>query len=198
MSKRLKKELQIMIEEKMGQLFFGDKKKDMRLLMLRPIDLIEFSEFAGTNADDILTWVGKTLGRSFMEKFFYNKDWSNENIVTKKDVFLGVLEAMELMGYGHLNSLFRKNQILVTVNDPLTSQEKDNIMAKNLCLLYLGIFYGVFETLKIDIDGEELECVLLGANKCTYKFDIIGKELEDSVVDPEPSEEAVSDFLSKL
>ncbi|MFX1409981.1 MAG: hypothetical protein ACFFA6_06495 [Promethearchaeota archaeon] len=198
MSKRLKKELQIMIEEKMGQLFFGEKKKDMRLLMLRPIDLIEFSEFAGTNADDILTWVGKTLGRSFMEKFFYNKDWNNEKIITKKDVFLGILEAMELMGYGHLNSLFRKTQILVSVIDPLASHEKDNIMAKNLCLIYLGLFFGVFETLKIDVDGEEVECVLLGADKCTYKFDIIGEELDDSAVDPEPSEEAVSDFLSTL
>ena len=187
-----------MIEEKMGQLFFGEKKKDMRLLMLRPIDLIEFSEFAGTNADDILTWVGKTLGRSFMEKFFYNKDWNNEKIITKKDVFLGILEAMELMGYGHLNSLFRKTQILVSVIDPLASHEKDNIMAKNLCLIYLGLFFGVFETLKIDVDGEEVECVLLGADKCTYKFDIIGEELDDSAVDPEPSEEAVSDFLSTL
>ncbi|MFX1490411.1 MAG: hypothetical protein ACFFBI_14765 [Promethearchaeota archaeon] len=48
MSKRLKKDLQINIDEKTGQLFFGDKKKDLKLLMLRPIDIIEFSEFAGT------------------------------------------------------------------------------------------------------------------------------------------------------
>ena len=198
MSKRLKKELQIMIEEKLGQLFFGEKKKDMRLLMLRPIDLIEFTEFAGTNADDILTWVGKTLGRSFMEKFFYNKDWTLENIAIKKDVFLGILESMELMGYGQLRAHFGKNKIQIGVNDSLASQEKDNVMAKNLCLLYLGIFQGVFEILKIDVDGRESECVLVGADKCTYTFDIIGEELDNSVVDPEPSEEAVSDFLSTL
>ena len=198
MSKRLKKELQIMIEEKLGQLFFGEKKKDLRLLMLRPIDLIEFTEFAGTNADDILTWVGKTLGRSFMEKFFSNKDWGAEKMLTKKNVFLGILEAMELMGYGQLRALFRKTQILVGVNNSLASQEKENIMAKNICLLYLGLFYGVFETLKIDVDGQEAECVLLGADKCTYQFDIIGEELDSSVVDPEPSEEAVSEFLSTL
>ncbi|MFX0042137.1 MAG: hypothetical protein ACFE8L_04420 [Candidatus Hodarchaeota archaeon] len=198
MSKRLKKELQIMIDEKLGQLFFGDKKKDMRLLMLRPIDLIEFTEFAGTNADDILTWVGKTLGRSFMEKFFYRKDWTLENIAIKKDVFLGILEAMELMGYGQLKAHFGKNRIIISVNDPLATQEKENIMAKNICLLYLGIFQGVFETLKIDVDGKESECVLLGADKCTYQFDLIAEELDSSVVDPEPSEEAVSDFLSTL
>jgi predicted hydrocarbon binding protein len=198
MSKRLKKELQIMIDEKVGQLFLGEKKKDMRLLMLRPIDLMEFTEFAGTNADDILTWVGKTLGRSFMEKFFYSKDWTLENIVTKKDVFLGILESMELMGYGQLRAHFGKNKIQISITDPLSSQEKDNIMAKNLCLLYLGIFQGVFETINIDVEGKESECVLLGAERCIYQFDLIGEELDSSVVDPEPSEEAVSDFLSTL
>lgn len=198
MSKRFKKESQIMIEEKLGQLFFGEKKNDVRLLMLRPIDLIEFTEFAGTNADDILIWVGKTLGRTFMEKFFSNKDWGAEKMLTKKNVFLSILEAMELMGYGQIRALFRKTQILISVNNSLASQEKENIMAKNICLLYLGIFQGVLETLKIDVDGQEVECVLVGADKCTYQFDIIGEELDSSIADPEPSEEVVSDFLSTL
>jgi len=165
MPKRLKKELQVMIEEKLGQLFFGDKKKDLRLLMLRPIDLIEFSEFAGTNADDILVWVGKTLGKSYMEKFFYNKDWSTETIAS--------------------------------VVDSLASEEKDNIMAKNLCLLYQGLFSGMFESLQVDVDVEEIKCVLLGDEKCVYKFDFIGEELEKDLVD-EDSEETVSEFLSTL
>jgi len=86
MSKRLKKELQIMVDEKTGQLFFGDRKKDLKLLMLRPIDIIEFSEFAGTNADDILIWVGKSLGREYMEGFFSSKDWGSETMATRKEV----------------------------------------------------------------------------------------------------------------
>ena len=195
MSKRLKKELQIMIEEKLGQLFFGDKKKDLRLLMLRPIDLIEFSEFAGTNADDILVWVGKTLGRSYMEKFFHNKDWSTETMATRKEVILGNLEALELMGYGELTGAFKKNNIFISVAESLASEEKDNIMAKNLCLLYQGLFSGMFETLQIDVDVEEIECVLLGHKKCLFKFELLGGELEEGLVD---SEEAVSEFLSTL
>ncbi|MFX0106621.1 MAG: hypothetical protein ACFE75_14195 [Candidatus Hodarchaeota archaeon] len=195
MSKRLKKELQIMIEEKLGQLFFGDKKKDLRLLMLRPIDLIEFSEFAGTNADDILVWVGKTLGRSYMEKFFYNKDWSTETMATRKEVILGNLEALELMGYGELKGTFKKNFILISVTDSLASEEKDNIMAKNLCLLYQGLFSGMFESLQVDVDGAEIKCVLLGDEKCVYKFDFNGEELEEALVD---FEEGVSEFLSTL
>jgi len=195
MSKRLKKELQIMIEEKLGQLFFGDKKKDLRLLMLRPIELIEFSEFAGTNADDILVWVGKTLGRAYMEKFFHNKDWSTETMATRKEVILGNLEALELMGYGKLTGTFKKDYILIIVAESLASEEKDNIMAKNLCLLYQGLFSGIFETLQIDVDIEEIECVLLGHKKCVFKFELIGEELEEGLVD---SEEIISEFLSTL
>ncbi|MFX1303671.1 MAG: V4R domain-containing protein [Promethearchaeota archaeon] len=195
MSKRLKKELQIMIEEKLGQLFFGDKKKDLRLLMLRPIDLIEFSEFAGTNADDILIWVGKTLGRSYLEKFFHNKDWSTETMATRKEVILGNLEAMELMGYGELTGAFKKDSILISVAESMASEEKDNIMAKNLCLLYQGIFGGMFETLLIDVEVEEIECVLLGHERCVFRFELLGGELEEDLVD---SEEVVSEFLSKL
>ncbi len=197
MSKRLKKELQIMIDEKVGQLFFGDKKKDLRLLMLRPIDLIEFSEFAGANADDILIWVGKTLGRAYMEKFFYNKDWSSENLAIKKDVILGNLEALELMGYGGITGVFKKDYVLIKVSDSLAKEESDNIMAKNLCLLYQGIFLALFETLLIDVNGEEIECVLLGHEKCVFKFNFIGKELDESLIDEE-SEETVSEFLSTL
>jgi predicted hydrocarbon binding protein len=195
MSKRLKKELQVMVDEKTGQLYFGDKKKDMRLLMLRPIDLIEFSEFAGTNAEDILVWVGKTIGRSYMDKFFYNKDWSTETMATKKEVVLGNLEALELMGFGELTGFFKKNHVLIKVGESLASEETDNIMAKNLCLLYQGLLSGMFETLKIDVDAEEIECVLLGHEKCVFKFEFIGEELEDALVDPE---EAVSEFLSTL
>ncbi len=186
-----------MIDEKLGQLFLGDKKKDLRLLMLRPIDLIEFSEFAGTNADDILVWVGKTLGREYTEKFFYNKDWKAETMATRKEVILGNLEALELMGFGELTGIFKKDHILFRVSESLASEEQDNIMAKNLCLLYQGIFSGMLDTLQIDADGGEIECVLLGNEQCVFKFDFIAEKLEDGLVD-EDSEEMVSEFLSTL
>jgi len=197
MSKRLKKDLQIMIDEKTGQLFFGDKKKDLKLLMLRPIDIIEFSEFAGTNADDILIWVGKSLGRAFMEKFFSSKDWNSETMATRKEVTLGSLEALELMGYGHIKGMFKKDHILIEVEDSLACEEQENIMSKNLCLLYSGIFSGLFDVLQLDVDGEEIGCVLLGEEKCTFKFTFIAGGIDDSLVDEE-AEETVSDFLSTL
>ena len=75
--------------------------------------------------------------------------------------------------------------------------EKENIMAKNLCLIYQGIMAGVFDALQLDVDSEEIECVLLGGKHCTFKFDFITEELDDSLID-EDSEETVSDFLSSL
>lgn len=198
MIKRLKKELQINIEEKDGHLFLGERDKDMRLVMLRPNEIMEFCEFAGTNAEDILIWVGKSLGKIFMEKFFYNKDWSSETTVTKKEVLLGTLEVMMLMGYGVLTGMFKKDHIIINVYESLATQEKGNIMAKNLCLLYLGIFNSVFDVLGIDVDGEEVECVLTGGDKCSYKFDLLVEEIEDNLVDEEMSDVAVSDFLASL
>ena len=198
MIKRLKKELQINIEDKEGQLFLGDKNKDLRLVMLRPNEIMEFCEFAGTNAEDILIWVGKSLGKIFMEKFFSNKDWSNEIIATKKEVVLGTLEVMMLMGYGMLTGIFKKDHIIINVYESLATQEKGNIMAKNLCLLYLGIFNSFFDVLGIDVDGEEVECVLTGRDKCSYKFDLLIDKIDDSLVDDDMSDLAVSDFLASL
>ncbi|MFX1493610.1 MAG: V4R domain-containing protein [Promethearchaeota archaeon] len=198
MYKRLKKELQINIEDKDGHLFLGEKRKDIRLVMLRPNEILEFAEFAGANADDILIWVGKTLGKSLMEKYFYEKDWSTENMATKKEVVLGVLESLILMGYGALTGTFKKDHVIVNVYESLASEEKENIMAKNLCLLYLGIFNGIFEVLGIDVEGKEVECILTGGDKCSFKFDFIGEEIDEKLVDEELSDQAVSDFLASL
>ena len=198
MIKRLKKELHINIEEKEGQLYLGDKNKDMRLVMLRPNEIMEFCEFAGTNAEDILIWVGKSLGKIFMEKFFSNKDWSSEVMATKKEVVLGTLEVMMLMGYGVLTGIFKKDHIIINVYDSLATQEKGNLMAKNLCLLYLGIFNSFFDVLGIDVDGEEVECVLTGGDKCSYKFNLLVDEIDKNLVDTDMSDLAVSDFLASL
>ncbi|NHJ25637.1 MAG: hypothetical protein EAX89_13720 [Candidatus Lokiarchaeota archaeon] len=198
MFKRLKKDLEINIEDKEGQLFLGDKKKGLRLVMLRPNEIMEFCEFAGTNADDILIWVGKTLGKTFMEKFFYNKDWSKETIATKKEVFLGSLEVLMLLGYGALTGMFKKDHLIVNVYESLATEDKESIMAKNLCLLYQGVFAGFLDVLGIEAEGKEIECILTGGEKCSFKFDLIGEMLDDKLVDEEISDEAVSDFLASL
>ncbi|MHA1292571.1 MAG: hypothetical protein ACTSQJ_07895, partial [Promethearchaeota archaeon] len=111
MFKRSKKHVQVMVDEKKGHLFLGDK--DLRLLMLRPIDLIEFSEFAGANADDIVIWVGKTIGKYFCEKIFHDEDWTDVALSVKKKVILTILENLEQLGYGILTGTFQKDNIII-------------------------------------------------------------------------------------
>ncbi|MHA1723283.1 MAG: V4R domain-containing protein [Promethearchaeota archaeon] len=197
MFKKLKKELQIKIDEEKGQLFLGDPQKDLRLLMLRPIDLIEFLEFAGTNAMDIIMWAGKSIGKNFMGKFFYQKDWSEVDLSTKKQVILGILEGFGLLGFGYLRGIFKEDHILINVYNSIVKEEKTNVMAKNLCYLYEGLLNGVMESLGIEVESKEIECTLLGDDKCTFKFTLITQRFGEEDVDPDESE-AVTEFLSTL
>ena len=184
MSKRLKKtkkDYQLNIDEKKGQLYMGEK--DLRLLMLRPIDLIEFTEFAGTNSDDIIVWVGKTLSKYYIEKLFPEENLSEEDLSYKKLIILSVLETFEHLGYGSLTSSFQKDTISIAVEDPLSTEEKNNIMAKNICLLYMGMFNGVLEQLEIDAEGEEVKCILLGDNACIFNFNLLTDEFSEEDID---------------
>ncbi|MBD3196176.1 MAG: hypothetical protein GF317_14050 [Candidatus Lokiarchaeota archaeon] len=194
----MKKELQIKIDDNKSHLYLGDKKKDIRLLMLRPIDIMEFSEFAGTNADDILIWSGKSIGKEMIEKFFYEKDWSLEPLPVKKEVLLGVLEGFALMGHGYLTATFKEDHIFISIYEPISQAEKENIMAKNLCLINQGILNGILESLGFDAEGEEVECVLLEDERCRFKFTLLGIDIPEELTDEDRKPEAISDFLSSL
>ena len=111
---------------------------------------------------------------------------------------MGTLEVLMLMGYGGLTGTFRKDHIIINVYNSLATQEIGNILAKNLCLLYLGIFNGLFEVLGIEVDGSEEECVLTGGEKCSYKFTLLSGEIDNKLLDKELSDAAVSNFLASL
>ncbi len=198
MSKRLKKSKKddiINVDDSLGHLFLGEK--DLRLLMLRPIDLIEFSEFAGANSEDIVIWVGKTLAKYFLEKLFPNEDYANETMTVKKEVILSVLETFEHLGYGILTSLFLKDKILISVEEPISDEEKDNIMAKNICILYQGIFNGVLEQLEIDVDGQEVQCFLKNDEACIFKFDMLVDEFSLEDTDKEIKSGPIENYMER-
>jgi len=198
MSKRYKKSKKddiINIDESLGHLFLGEK--DLRLLMLRPIDLIEFSEFAGANSEDIVIWVGKTLAKYFLEKLFPNEKWSNEALSIKKEVILSILETFEHLGYGSLTSQFLKDKILISVENPISEEEKDNIMAKNICILYQGIFNGVLEQLEIEVDGEEVQCFLKGDRACIFKFNLLVDEFRPKDIDSEVKSSPIATYMER-
>ena len=135
------------------------------------------------------------------EAFLSEETLETEDQLYERQEFnqkIDVLESLILMGYGALIGTFKRDHIIIDVYEPLALEEKDSIMAKNLCLLNLGIFSGVFDVLGIDIDGKEVECVLTGDKKCSFKIDLIGQEIEDKLIDEDMSEEAVSSFLASL
>lgn len=196
MFKRTKKDIAINIEEKIGHLFLGNK--DLRLLMLRPLDLIEFAEFAGSSAEDILIWVGKTVGKHLSSQIISDIGWANETLSTKKQAVKGILDTLEQLGYGILRSQFNKDSVEIKVIEPLSANEKENIMAKNICRLYQGIFGGIFESMEVDVDGEEIECLLLDHDACLFKYTLEDDEFDDVDVDQVAEVEDVSEFLKTI
>ena len=201
MSKRVnkgKKSDEIIVDEKRGHLYVGDK--DLRLIMLRPIDLIEFTEFCGTNAEDILIWVGKNISSIICEKLIFGDDVKNDSLSEKKLIFNDVLDTFEHLGYGSIITKFGKNKIIVIVADPISGEEKGNIMAKNICIFYQGVFNGVLEYIGIDIlQGEETKCKLLGDEACVFEFTLLVDEFGEEDIDFEKeSSESVQDFLGTL
>ncbi len=199
MFKRSKKASQISIDDKKGHLFVGEKGVNLRLLMLRPIDLIEFSEFAGTNSDDITIWVGKTVGKELVDKLLNIENIAELTLSQKKEAILYVFATLIDLGYGVLTLEVKKDHMFITVTDSLVSEEKDNIMAKNICLLYQGIFDGIIEKLELDADSEEIECCLLGDDICKFKLELLVDEFDDADVDAEPTEGGgINNFLSQL
>jgi len=194
-----KKKDVIMVDEKRGHLFYGDKKRDLKLLMLRPIDLIEFCEFAGANADDILIWCGKTIGKYFIEKIAPDEDWTDVEMGVKKEAFNAIIEHLESLGYGLITSHVEKDKVLFSVEDPISAEEKDNIMAKSVCLFYEGLFNGIMEVLDIDVESQEVQCFLLGDPACVFRFDLLIDEFGDKDIDAEEGAGgAITDFLSTL
>ena len=194
--KKMKKDDIIHVEESLGHLFLGEKPT-LRLLMFRPIDIIEFTEFAGVNSEDIIIWVGKTLAKYFIEQLFPGVNWDNETLSAKKEVIQNILESLENLGYGMLDSVFLKDKILVSVEDPISSEERENIMAKNICILYQGLINGVMEQIGLDADVEEIQCLLKEGDSCIFKFDLLVDEFSSEDIDTEVKSGPIAHYMER-
>lgn len=195
MFRRSKKQSGIQVDEKRGHLFLDD----VRLLMLRPIDLIEFAEFAGANAEDIIIWVGKSIGKYFVENLFKDEDWSDIMIADKKNAIETILQTLQELGYGLLTPRYEKDKIIIAVDEALSDPERDNFMAKNICMIYQGVFNGVLDALEIEADGNEIQCGLMGDKHCVFEYELLIDEFdEEQVTKEKDKKEDVSSFLSSL
>jgi len=187
MFKRTKKDIAINVDEKLGQLFLGNK--DLRVLMLRPIDLIEFAEFAGSSAEDILLWTGKSIGKHLSTQLITDVSWENEPLSIKKKALRGILDTLEHLGFGILRLKVNRDNVEIHVHEPLSDPERENIMAKNICRIYQGVFHGLFENMDMDVDAEEIKCCLLDDDTCVFKYTLMDGEFEDVDIDPEDFED---------
>lgn len=194
--KKTKKDLLPHIEESLGHLFLGETPT-LRLLMFRPIDIIEFTDLAGVNSEDIIIWVGKTLAKYFIEELFSGENWDNESLTDKKEVLHSVLEAFEHLGYGVITSVFLKDKIIIAVEEPISEDEKDNIMAKNLCILYQGLFNGIMEQIGIDADGEEIQCYLKDDEACIFRFDLLVDEFGPEAIDTDVKSGPIAHYMER-
>ncbi|MFX1385365.1 MAG: hypothetical protein ACFFBP_23355, partial [Promethearchaeota archaeon] len=101
------------------------------------------------------------------------------------------------LGYGNLTSQFLKDKILISVEDPISEEEKDNIMAKNICILYQGIFNGVLEQLEIEVDGEEVQCFLKNEKACIFKFDLLVDEFSTKDIDYDVKSSPIANYMER-
>ena len=99
------------------------------------------------------------------------------------------MDTLEHLGFGVLRSKFAKDNVEIYVNEPLSESEKENIMAKNICRVYQGVFNGLFEHMEVAVDAEEIKCSLLDDEACVFKYTLLDGEFDDADIDPEDMED---------
>ncbi len=169
MFKRVKKVENVVLDEEKSHIYLKDT--NLPLLMIRPEELIEFGELAGSESEDILIWVGKSNGKSIAKEFIKTSNIASLKIRDKMKIINSILEKLQSLGYGILVLNYGKGNITIDVGNPLSKDYIDNIMAKNICILYNGIFTGLIEEIGIDCEGREINCILKGADMCSFTFE---------------------------
>ncbi len=170
MFKRVKKVEDVVLDEEKSHIYLKDS--NLPLLMIRPDELIELGEFAGSESEDILIWVGKSIGKSIAKEFTRESAVETIKFRDKMKVINTILGKLQSLGYGIIVLNAGKENITFNVRNPLAKEYVDNIMAKNICVLYNGIFNGILELFGLDNEGREINCILKGDDMCSFKFEI--------------------------
>ena len=142
------------------------KGTNVKLVLLRPYDLVQLGALVGSGSEDILIWTGKIIGKNLCQAI---QDSSKEK---KREKLLGsVLETLSSMGFGRFSMSYKEGKnATIKVSDPISSAIKDKGDAKVLCDLYNGLFNGMFTATGIDVEGNEKECILKGNPNCIFEY----------------------------
>jgi predicted hydrocarbon binding protein len=147
------------------------KKTNLSLVVLRPNDLAQMGDLIGQGNKDIITWIGKTVGRSVAEIVYKDETpKSNDELITKS------FKALESLGFGILNLTHYQEDVgfQVKVESPLYESLDEN--QEIISNIYLGIFFGVLEYLGRKVSGIESEAAWKNKNinYSTYDMKIEG------------------------
>ena len=127
-------------------------KTNLALVVLRPSDLAQLGDLIGQGNKDIITWIGKTVGRSVAEVVYKDEaPKDNNDLITK------AFKALETLGFGILSLVKYEedSNIIVRVENPLYENLDEN--QEIISNIYAGIFLGILEYLGRKATSVELE-----------------------------------------
>ncbi len=128
------------------------KKTNFSLVVLRPTDLAQMGDLIGQGNKDIITWIGKTVGRNVAEVVY-----KDESPKTNAELLEKSFKTLETLGFGILNLLNYQEDVSfqVKVESPLYEKLEEN--QEIISNIYLGIFLGILEYVGRKANGTEIE-----------------------------------------
>ena len=156
---------EVAIDQEKSQLRLKGTK--FPLVLLRPYDLVQLGALVASGSEDILIWVGKTIGKDLSKALQSTGDFKK-----KEKLVQNILETLSHFGFGKctLVNFDEGKGSTIKVFSSISADIKDKSDAKVLCNLYNGIFIGMFSSCGLDVEGEEKECILKGNPQCTYQY----------------------------
>ncbi len=140
------------------------KGTKLPLVLLRPQDIVDLGELVGSGSEDILLWIGKTIGKAFC-KAVQEKDKPS----TRQKLIEAVMRYLEGFGYGQVNidKYVEGKEVVISVKEPL---EKNVEGGQVITLLYNGIFSGIFNESGLEVEGSQIKSVSKGDDHDAYQF----------------------------
>lgn len=147
------------------------KKTNFSLVVLRPNDLAQMGDLIGQGNKDIITWIGKTVGRNVAEVVY-----KDESPRTNSELLEKSFKTLEALGFGivNLENYQEDASFQVRVESPLYEGLEEN--QEIISNIYLGIFLGILEYIGRKATGVETEAAwkTQGIAHSTFELKIEG------------------------
>ncbi|GAB4305834.1 MAG: hypothetical protein Kow0069_02100 [Promethearchaeota archaeon] len=152
----------VTIDSKHSHIYLKDT--NLPLIILRPWDIIQLGELVGSGSEDIIIWIGKTIGKSLCAAVKEKDDPK-----TRKELLEDILSYLEQFGFGRfsIEKYLEAKQVVIAVDSPLEEGLEGGEIIQNL---YNGVLCGVFEESGLEVEGILKEHVLAGGERDVFEF----------------------------